>query len=102
RTREGDLITSGSEDVPAKMTRRAAVPYPPMARIQRVEGTVLISALISETGKVLDAKVIRPISRPVGLNEAALQIVRNSTFSPPMKDGVRVKSWTTVPVDFRL
>jgi len=36
------------------------------------------------------------------LNEAALQIVRNSTFSPPMKDGVRVKSWTTVPVDFKL
>ena len=102
RTREGDLISSGSEDVPAKMTRRAPVPYPPMARLQRVEGTVLVSALISETGKVLDAKVIRPINRPVGLNEAALQIVRNSSFSPPMKDGVRVKSWTTVPVDFKL
>jgi TonB family protein len=102
RTREGDLVTSGSEDVSARMTRRASVPYPPMARIQRVEGTVLISALISETGKVLEVKVIRPINRPVGLNEAALQIVRNSTFSPPMKDGVRVKSWTTVPVDFKL
>jgi TonB family protein len=102
RTREGDLVTSGSEDVSARMTRRASVPYPPMARIQRVEGTVLISALISETGKVLEAKVLRPINRPVGLNEAALQIVRNSSFSPPMKDGVRVKSWTTVPVDFKL
>jgi TonB family protein len=102
RTREGDLIASGSEDVPAKMTRRALVPYPPMARIQRVQGTVLISALISETGRVLDAKVIRPINKAVGLNEAALQIVRQSSFSPPMKDGVRVKSWTTVPVDFKL
>jgi TonB family protein len=102
RTREGDLVTAGSEDVPARMTRRANVPYPPMARMQRVEGTVLISALVSETGRVLDAKVIRPIARPVGLNEAALQIVRQSTFSPPMKDGVRVKSWTTVPVDFKL
>ena len=84
------------------MLRRAAVPYPQMARIQRVEGTVLINALISETGRVLDVKIIRPINRPVGLNEAAMQIVRNSTFSPPMKDGVRVKSWTTVPVDFKL
>jgi len=96
------LIVSGTEDVAAKMTRRAYVPYPPMARMQRVEGTVLISALISETGKVLEAKVIRPINRAVGLNEAALQIVRLSTFSPPVKDGVRVKSWTTVPVDFKL
>jgi TonB family protein len=102
KTREGDLVASGSEDVPAHMVRRATVPYPPMARMQRVEGTVLINALISETGKVLDVKVIRPINRPVGLNEAAMQIVRNSTFSPPMKDGVRVKSWTTVPVDFKL
>jgi len=102
RTKEGDLIVSGTEDVAAKMTRRAYVPYPPMARMQRVEGTVLISALISETGKVLEAKVIRPINRAVGLNEAALQIVRLSTFSPPVKDGVRVKSWTTVPVDFKL
>ena len=84
------------------MIRRALVPYPPMARIQRVQGTVLISALISETGKVLDAKIIRPIDKQVGLNEAALQIVQKSTFSPPMKDGVRVKSWTTVPVDFKL
>ena len=102
RTREGDLIASGTEDVAAKMTHRAPVPYPPMARMQRVEGTVLVSALISESGKVLDAKVIRPINRAVGLNEAALQIVRGSTFSPPVKDGVRVKSWTTVPVDFKL
>ena len=102
KTREGDLIAAGTEDVPAKMLRRAVVAYPPMARLQRIEGTVLVSALISETGKVLDAKVIRPINKPVGLNEAALQIVRGSTFSPPVKDGVRVKSWTTVPVDFKL
>ena len=102
KTKEGDLITSGSEDVPARMLRRASVPYPPLARLQRVQGTVLISALISETGRVLDLKVVRAIGKPVGLNEAAMQIVRGSIFSPPMKDGVHVKSWTTVPVDFKL
>ncbi len=102
RAREGELIPSGSEDVPAKMTRRANVPYPPMARLQRIQGTVLVSALISETGQVLDVKLVRPINRPGGLNEAALQIVRQSIFTPPMKDGVRVRTWTTVPVDFKL
>ena len=102
KVREGDLIAAGSEDVPAHMLHRAVVPYPPVARIQRVQGTVLVSALISETGRVLEVKVVRPINRAVGLNEAAMQIVRLSTFSPPMKDGVRVKSWTMVPVDFKL
>ena len=65
-------------------------------------GAEALLVIDSESGKVLDAKVIRPINRAVGLNEAALQIVRGSTFSPPVKDGVRVKSWTTVPVDFKL
>ena len=50
----------------------------------------------------LDVKMIRGINRPVGLNEAAVQIIRKSTFVPGMKDGVRVKSWATVPVNFKL
>jgi Gram-negative bacterial TonB protein C-terminal len=37
-----------------------------------------------------------------GLNEAAQQMMRRSTFTAPMKDGVHVKAWTTVPVDFKL
>jgi len=103
RAREGDLIPTGTDGlVLAKMQRRANVPYPPLAKMQRVEGTVLVSALIDETGKVLETRIIRPIPRPVGLNEAAEQIVRRSIFSPPTKDGVRVKAWTTVPVDFKL
>ncbi|HKB79465.1 MAG TPA: TonB family protein, partial [Thermoanaerobaculia bacterium] len=102
KTREGDLVPSGSEDVVARMTQRGNFPYPPMARMERIEGTILVGALISETGHVLQVKVIRPLKRDFGLNDAAMEIVRRSTFSPPMKDGVRVKAWTTVPVDFKL
>ncbi|HKO57535.1 MAG TPA: energy transducer TonB, partial [Thermoanaerobaculia bacterium] len=76
--------------------------YPPMARAQRVEGTVIVNVLISETGQVLDVRVLRGVAKSVGLNEAAEQIVRRSSFSPPTKDGVRVKAWTTVPIDFKL
>jgi TonB family protein len=101
RVREGDLVASGTEGlVPAKLLRQAVVPYPPMARAQRIQGTVLMNVLVSETGQVLDVKVIR--GRGAGLNEAAEQIVRHSSFAPPTKDGVRVKAWTTVPVDFKL
>ena len=78
------------------------MPYPPIAKINKVEGTVVLSVLVSEAGKVLDVKVLRPIARPVGLNEAAEEMMRRSTFSPPTKDGVKVKSWTTVPVEFKL
>jgi len=101
--REGDIVPAGTEGlVPGRMIRRGSVPYPPIAKMNRVEGTVVLSVLIGETGKVLEVRVIRPVTRPVGLNEAAEEIVRRSTFSVPMKDGVKVKSWTTVPVEFKL
>jgi outer membrane biosynthesis protein TonB len=49
---------------------------------------------------VLDVKVLRGVNRPVGLNEAAVATMRRSTFAPGTKDGVRVKSWVSVPVEF--
>jgi len=101
--REGDLVPAGTEGLtPGRMIHRGTVPYPPVAKLNRVEGTVVLSVLVGETGKVLEVRVIRPITRPVGLNEAAEEIVRRSTFSAPTKDGIKVKAWTTVPVEFKL
>jgi protein TonB len=100
RAREGDLVSSGTEGLtPPRMTSRGTVTYPPLARNQRIQGTVVTSVLVSETGKVLDVKVIRGVNI---LNEAAVQAMRRSSFAPAMKDGVRVKSYVTVPVEFKL
>ena len=99
--REGDLVQAGTDGlVPARILRRGVVTYPPMAKAQRVQGTVVLSVLVSESGQVLQVRVLRSIG--AGLNEAAEQIMRRSTFAPPTKDGVRVKAWMTVPIDFKL
>lgn len=103
RAREGDLVQPGTEGLtPPRIVRRGTVPYPPMARMQKVEGTVITSVLVSESGSVLEVRVLRGVSRAVGLNEAAQQAMRRSSFQPGSKDGVRVKSWVTVPVEFKL
>jgi protein TonB len=82
------------------MTRQAPATYPPIARVQHVQGSVVVSVLVSETGQILETRVV---SGPQAvLNEAAQQSIRRSTFSPGEKDGVRVKSWTNVRVDFKL
>jgi TonB family protein len=100
RAREGELVPAGTEGLtPPRMTRQATPAYPPVARIQRIEGTVFMTVLISETGAVQDVKVIRGDPR---LTEAAVQSVRRSGFSPGSKDGVRVKSWVPVSVSFKL
>ena len=97
-------MPQGTEGLtPARVIRYGSVPYPPMARSQRVQGTILMSVLVSESGQVLEVRMIRGVNRPVGLNEAAEQVIRRSTFSAPMmRDGTRVKAWATVPVKFEL
>jgi periplasmic protein TonB len=102
RAHEGDLVTGGEGLTAAHLVRLAPAEYPGLARAQRVEGLVLMSVLVSETGQVLQVKLIRGVNKPVGLNEAAEAAVRRSTFAPGMKDGVRVKSWMTVPINFKL
>jgi TonB family protein len=103
RPREGDLIPPGTEGLsPAHILHQAVPVYPPLARAQKVQGTVIVNVLVSEAGRVLDARVLSGVNRPVGINEAALQAVRNSTFAPGTKENVRVKSWTTVVVAFKL
>ncbi|MGN6183169.1 MAG: energy transducer TonB, partial [Thermoanaerobaculia bacterium] len=103
RAREGDLVPAGTAGLtPPRIIRRGSVTYQAMARSQRVQGTVITSVLVSESGSVLDVRIIRGIGRPVGLDEAAEQAMRRSTFAPGTKDGVRVRSWLTVPVEFKL
>jgi TonB family protein len=101
RTQAGDLVPAGSPGLtPAHTTRQAPATYPPIARLQHVQGSVIITVLVSETGRVLETRIIT--GGRMGLSEAAEQSVRRSTFAPGEKDGVRVKSWTTVRVDFKL
>jgi TonB family protein len=103
RARQGDLVPAGTEGLtPPRLLRRGTATYPPVARMQKIEGTVVTSVLVSEGGQVLEVRILRGVNRPVGLNEAAEQAMRKSTFAPAMKDGVRVRSWVTVPVEFKL
>jgi TonB family protein len=101
--RQGDLVPAGTAGlIPPRILRRGNATYPPIARTQRVQGTVITSVLVSESGSVLDVRILRGIGRPVGLDEAAEQAMRRSTFAPATKDGVRVRAWLTVPVEFKL
>jgi len=98
---EGDVVDIGDLDNVPSITRRAAPVYPVMALRQRVEATILVTALISESGDVIDVKVLRGDPR-FGFEDAALRAVRATKFSPAMKDGKHVKTWFPLPVAFKL
>lgn len=74
--------------------------YTEQARRNGVEGDVYIRILIGEDGKVLRASVIRGL--PDGLDDQALKAVYKLKFKAAMKDGIPVKYWMPIIVEFRL
>jgi protein TonB len=99
--REGDIVDVGSLDTPPHVTRPSSPVYPPMALRQRISTTVIVTALISETGEVNEVKILRGDDR-FGFNDAALRAVRATRFSAGIKDGKHVKTWYPIPVQFKL
>lgn len=100
--RHGDLIELGQLDQEPRVTRPASPDYPTLARRQRAEATLILSVLVSENGQVLDVRVLRGDSRRLGFDEAAVRAARSLTFTPPIKDGQRVRTWIAFPVRFAL
>ncbi|HLK20957.1 MAG TPA: energy transducer TonB [Bryobacteraceae bacterium] len=74
--------------------------YPREARRARVEGTVVLFVIVDANGKPQALKVLKPLGS--GLDEAAIESVRQWVFQPGRKDGKAVAVQATVQVNFRL
>jgi periplasmic protein TonB len=77
----------------------AAPIYPEMARTARVQGVVIIEAVISTTGNVIEARILRSVAL---LDQAALDAVRQWKYTPSLLNGVPVPVVMTVTVTFTL
>jgi protein TonB len=98
--REGDVVDVNVLDTVPRALGAIRPVYSPIAQRQRVEGTVLLTALISENGQVLDVKVLKGVG--FGLDDAAARAMRSTRFSPGVKDGKRVKTWFPQQITFKL
>jgi protein TonB len=73
--------------------------YPAMARTARVEGVVILEAVIDAEGRVESVRVLRSI--PL-LDQAAMDAVRQWKFTPTRLNGMPVPIVMTVTVNFKL
>jgi protein TonB len=73
--------------------------YPAIAQAARVQGIVIVEAIIGTDGKVRDARVLRSI--PL-LDQAAIEAVRQWEYTPSRLNGVPVPVLMTVTVTFTL
>ena len=88
----------GNIQAPTKVTD-VEPRYPPVAQAARVQGVVILEAVIGPDGRVTDVKVLRSV--PL-LDEAAIEAVRQWTYTPTLLNGVAVPVIMTVTVNFQL
>ena len=82
-----------------KLIRKVPPVYPAEALAARVEGIVIIEAVIDVTGAVKEMKVLR--AQPL-LEAAAVDAVRQWQFTPTLLNGVPVEVIMTLTVNFTL
>jgi TonB family protein len=82
-----------------RKTRDVAPVYPKEALAARLQGVVILEVVIDCSGRVVDARVVRSVP---GLNDAALDAVRQWGYAPALKDGIPTFAVMTVPVSFSL
>ena len=74
--------------------------YPEEARVARTQGAVVLEVRVGEDGSVDDVRVLQPL--PNGLDEAAVEAVRQWKFQPAMKDGRAIPVVFELTISFRL
>jgi protein TonB len=73
--------------------------YPAIARAAGVQGTVVVSAVISRTGAIESLHVI---SGPPMLQSAAIEAIRAARYQPYRLNGDPTEVETTITVNFRI
>jgi periplasmic protein TonB len=73
--------------------------YPEIARLTRIEGTVILEAVLATTGRVTQLRVIK--SAPM-FDQAALDAVRQWRYTPSLYGGHPVSVLMTITVRFTL
>ena len=98
--REGDLVEITQVDVVPAVVSTVHPDVPTLAKRMKVGGTVLLRVLVTESGQTAEVEILRDTAPRVGLGESAKAAVEKWTWTPAMKDGKKVRTWTTVPIPF--
>jgi protein TonB len=94
RVRVSQGVTQGM------VVRRVQPAYPQMAKIARVQGAVVLAAIIGKDGTIQNLHVVQSAS-PL-LNQAAIDAVKQWRYRPYILNGEPVEVDTTVTVNFTL
>jgi TonB family protein len=96
----GGPYRPGSGVEPPRLLREVKADYSDEARRANIEGEVVLEIVVRRDGSVGDVKILRGLRG--GLNERAIEAVRQWRFSPGRMKGTPVDVAVEVGVEFRL
>lgn len=74
--------------------------YPRKAKVNEIQGSVVVSVLISSDGRILKHRIEG--NPHTYLVDAAIAAVYSCKISPAEFQGEKVTSWLTIPIKFQL
>jgi len=95
----GQKIRVSSGVAQAQLVQQVAPKYPPQARQARIQGTVVLQAVIGKDGRVQSVQVM---SGPSMLTKAAADAVKQWRYKPFSLDGQPVEADAQINVNFKL
>jgi len=101
RPREADVFFVDGKEVHAPEATFTPDPsYTEVARDRSLQGSVVIDAIVDDTGKVLRPQIIWPLG--MGLDEKAIETIQTWRFKPATRNGQPVKVEMAVEISFKL
>ena len=82
------------------LVHRVEPRYTEEARKKRVSGIAIVDVIIDKSGRVVAARIMKAL--PFGLNEAAVNCVKQWRFKPAVLDGKGVPVFYNLTINFRL
>lgn len=101
---EENLLDPGVEGVshPIVIADTQRVPsYPPAALAARMEGSVVLAAIVNADGSVGEVKVLDSDHPRLGFEQAATHAIKQWKFEPARKGSAAVASYTLLRLNFR-
>lgn len=74
--------------------------YPEKAKKDGIEGRVILRVLVDTDGSVRKALIQHSDSKL--LNQAAIDAVKETKFTPALKNGKPIMVWVSIPINFKL
>ena len=97
---QAQTASSSPRVAPPRVVRKVDPEYTKEAIEAKLQGTVVLSTVISEDGTATDIKLVRGLG--LGLDEKAIECLQKWRFQPGTRDGEPIPVKASVAVNFRL